>query len=128
MALSVDELREFIKDEHGETEVRISSIYNTVEEQSYHVAVDEISAYGDGNGRYLILEPSEIEIGPSAGHDEDQSRLEQLFEVIEKLEASGMVEAIIKTYSNGKYETLEDLVDALEDEILCARAACKNGE
>ena len=64
--LLVGELKEFIKDIPDNAEVRISSIYNTSTESSYHVSASDISFCDDAECQFLILEPSEIEISDNA--------------------------------------------------------------
>lgn len=65
--LTVGELREFIADVPDDTEVRIASLYNTMTEEYYHTSTDDITELTDAIGRYLILQPSEIEVSDDAG-------------------------------------------------------------
>lgn len=53
----------------------------------------------------------------------DRNRLQQLFNVIERLEDAGMLDNEIEVYTNGEYKTVEELVDSLEDELSYAAEA-----
>lgn len=65
--LTVGELKEFLDGIPDNAEVRISSLYNTYTEQSYHVNTSDISYYHDSYDKFLILEPSEIDVSDTAG-------------------------------------------------------------
>lgn len=59
--LTVGELKQFIEDISDNTEVRISSLYDTSTGLFYHAATSDI---GFSNGA-LVLEPFEIKISDS---------------------------------------------------------------
>lgn len=60
--LTLGEFREFTADMPDSIEIRIASIYDCVNEKSYHTSTDEISGYSDAEGTFIILEPDKIQI------------------------------------------------------------------
>lgn len=49
--------------------------------------------------------------------------IERIIDAIIKLDSAGILDVEIETFSDGKYETAEDLADALEEELSYAAEA-----
>lgn len=58
--LSLGEFREFTNDLSDDYEIRIDSVIEG--EQSYHTSVYNITSRVDIEGKFVVLEPSEIEV------------------------------------------------------------------
>lgn len=66
--MTLGEFREFTKDLTDDFELRVSSILRN--EKSYHTEILAISSSEDIEGKYIILEPSEIEVSDTDYEDD----------------------------------------------------------
>lgn len=60
--LTLGAFREFTKDMRDDTEIRIESIYDIINEKYYNTSVDDISSYKDVYDDYIVLAPDTIQI------------------------------------------------------------------
>ncbi|RHW65437.1 hypothetical protein DZC34_09360 [Clostridium botulinum] len=65
--LTLEELRKFTEDCSDDYEVRVSSVI--IGEQSYHTSVFDITSLIDNDGKFLVLEPSEVQVSDNDEED-----------------------------------------------------------